>query len=1034
VTEIGSPFLEVPAAEWVASNRAGFAIRDGYPVTPGHTLVVSHRQIATWWDATPEERVGLWSLVDVVKEGLDRLYQPHGYNVGFNAGAAAGQTVAHLHIHVIPRHLGDVADPTGGIRHVIPGRGNYLAAPQPELPPLVDGQERTLRLELVACLRSGRFDRIDLVVSFIMKSGLAMISRQLEDAITRGAYARILTTDYFQITDPDALTQLLDLADVLGDALTVRVFHDDTTSFHPKAYLFWSSDGTIARGFVGSSNLSQSGIDGGVEWSVGIDQVGPLITGFERLWNDARSHPLTHELLGEYRARWRPDRLVPGEVQPEASTPTPTPRPIQREALFALEQTRHAGHTAGLVVMATGLGKTWLAAFDTARPSFRRILFVAHREEILRQSRDVFRRVQPDADLGLFAGAEKNPGARIVFASVQTLAGRLNTFDADEFDYIVVDEFHHAAARTYRTLLGHFRPRFLLGLTATPERLDGADLLALCDDNLVYECSLVEAINSGELARFNYFGIKDTVDYRPIPWRNGQFEPEALTDAVSTDTRAQQALDEWRAKGGGATLGFCVTTRHADYMAEFFRNAGVDAVAVHTGPSSAPRGEAIANLKAGNVDVVFSVDVFNEGLDVPEINTVLMLRPTQSPVVFLQQLGRGLRRTDRKDSVAGIDFIGNHRSFLLKPRVLLAAATGERPSNAELVERVRSGDFELPTGCSAIFDIEAIELLEQLARIGVRDALEEFCRSYTAEEGRRPTAIQAWRAGHNPAAARSAHGGWFGLLDHLELLDTDEASVWRAQRDVLTGFEVDAATKSYKLVTLKALLQDQTLRSGSSITQLAWTSHRIVAGDPRLVADTQSDTAMPDPVHADQVTWRAFWRRWPLAAWTGELRGQPGRWFRIEGERFVPTFRVEDGHASTLDAMVAELVDWRLARYLFNKQPEDTSAVRLRVSQSNGRPLVWLERERNPGLPEGRVEFIADGDHYVGNFVKIALNRAHRRGSATNDLHALLRTWFGESAGLPGTEQYVELRRDKEGWELKPVRHESAKEAADEAG
>lgn len=534
---------------------------------------------------------------------------------------------------------------------------------------------------------------------------------------------------------------------------------------------------------------------------------------------------------------------------------------------------------------------------------------------------------------------------------------------------------------------------------------------------------MVDGIDRGDLAPFTYFGIADVVDYTPIPWRNGRFDPEALTDAVATRARAQQALDEWRARGAGPTLGFCVTVRHADFMAEFFRQAGVSAEAVHTGPTSAPRRQAVDDLRNGHLEVLFSVDVLNEGLDVPEIATVLMLRPTESPVVFLQQLGRGCDVRPEKEALVVIDLLGNHRSFLLKPRTLLAAATGARPSTAETVVAMRSGEFELPPGCWINFDVHAVEVLARLARIGARSALEEFCRSYAGEEGRRPTAMQAWRAGHNPAAARSAHGGWFGLLDHLRLLDDDEPAVWKAHAGVLSGFEAEPVTKSYKLVTLRALVHDQTVRSGSSIAQLAWTSHRLVRGDPRLVADTRSDTGMPNPVAAGEADWREYWRRWPLAAWAGELRGSPGRWFRIDGERFVPTFAVDERMGATFDAMVAELVDWRLARYLFTKQGEGAGS-RLRVGQANGRPLVWLDRERNPGLPTGETRFTADGEEYVGNFVKIALNVARRPGSRANDLHGLLRRWFGEAAGQPGTDHYVELRRTATGWRLGPGRAE----------
>jgi diadenosine tetraphosphate (Ap4A) HIT family hydrolase len=241
-----SPFLSIPAEQWIAGNRSGFAVWDRYPVSPGHVLIVSHRPIPTWWEATPEERLDLLALVDEAKRLLDDEHGPDGYNVGFNAGIAAGQTVAHLHIHVIPRYGGDVPDPRGGIRHVIPGRGTYLASAEQamgvagtgSLPRLFDGLDGSFKLELLRSLWNERFDRADLVVSFIMRSGLDLIGRHLEDALDRGTRVRILTTDYLHITDADALTRLLDLADGTDGRLETRVFHDETTSFHPKAYLF----------------------------------------------------------------------------------------------------------------------------------------------------------------------------------------------------------------------------------------------------------------------------------------------------------------------------------------------------------------------------------------------------------------------------------------------------------------------------------------------------------------------------------------------------------------------------------------------------------------------------------------------------------------------------------------------------------------------------------------------------------------------------------------------------------------------------
>ena len=297
-------------------------------------------------------------------------------------------------------------------------------------PFLVDGQERLLRDDLLRCLRDRRFDQVDLLVSFVMKSGLDLIRGGLTDALDRGARLRVLTTDYLAVTDPDALARLLDLAELRPDTAATRVFQDPAVSFHPKAYLFSSTDGSIAEVFVGSNNLSASGIAGGVEWAVGVEHSAPFLAAFERLWSDPRSRPLTQALLADYRQRWQPPGARATGVIPEPPATPPAPRPVQREALTELERTRLDGYRAGLVVMATGLGKTWLAAYDSARPQFRQVLFVAHREEILRQSLEVFRRVQPDADLGLYYGGAKQPEARVLFAGVQALAANLRSVRA----------------------------------------------------------------------------------------------------------------------------------------------------------------------------------------------------------------------------------------------------------------------------------------------------------------------------------------------------------------------------------------------------------------------------------------------------------------------------------------------------------------------------------------------------------------------------------------------------------------------------
>ena len=809
-------------------------------------------------------------------------------------------------------------------------------------PVLLDGfGDRKLRLELLRWLINPEIDQIDMAVSFIMKSGLALIADHIEAALQRGARIRILTTDYLDITDPDALATLLDLADwpaAIGSAgrLEVKVFHDPSMSFHPKAYLFRSSYSSTAGGFVGSSNLSGSGIDGGVEWNLGVNRLAPLVESFERLWDNRRCIPVDARWLAAYRLRRPPDD-TPRTLPPEAAVPVEpavqpvNPWPVQNEALRALEETRIQGFRRGLVVMATGLGKTLLAAFDSNRPDFGRVLFIAHREEILRQSRDAFRRVRPDGRFGFFLGADRDPEADVVFASIQTLHRHLDRFDSDRFDYVVVDEFHHAAAPTYRRAIESFRPKFLLGLTATPYRLDGADLLALCGNNLVFECDLVEGIRQERLSPFHYWGIKDVADYAPIPWRNGRFDPDKLAEAIETMQRAEQALAEWRERAVGPTLAFCTTIAHAEFMAEFFKRRGVRSVAVHSGPQSAPRQSAVEDLRSGAIQVLFAVDVFNEGVDIPEIGTVLMLRPTDSPVIFLQQLGRGLRLTDDRAALQVIDFVGNHHSFLMKPRVLLKMGPSEGTlTDRAVVEAAEAGEFDLPQGCSAEFELGAVELLRQMLaqradRRGraARDeaaALAEYCHNYAEEHDARPSAAQTSRSvGIKPGSGPIKRArGWHRYLESLGLLSDAHKSAVEESGDVLRALETEPINKSYKLVALQVLLDLGGAFEPASVAEVAERSLQAIREDHRLRADIQI-REIPELDEVSAERWRAYWLKWPLK----HLSNRPGKslFSHEPGDHdgiMVPTFSVSDELREAFAELALEIVDWRLQNYLLN--------------------------------------------------------------------------------------------------------------------
>lgn len=839
-------------------------------------------------------------------------------------------------------------------------------------PVLLDGLgDRKLRLELLRWLINPEIDQIDMAVSFIMKSGLALIADHLEAALQRGARIRILTTDYLDITDPDALATLLDLADwpaASGSAgrLAVKVFHDPSMSFHPKAYLFQSSHSSVAGGFVGSSNLSGSGIDGGVEWNLGVNRLDPLVESFEHLWDDRRCIPVDARWLAAYRLRRPPDD-APRTPPPEAAVPVEpslqpvNPWPVQNEALRALGETRIQGFRRGLVVMATGLGKTLLAAFDSNRPDFRRVLFIAHREEILRQSRDAFRLVRPDGHFGFFLGADKDPEADVVFASIQTLHRHLDRFESDRFDYLVVDEFHHAAAPTYRRAIESFRPKFLLGLTATPDRLDGADLLALCGNNLVFECDLVEGIRQERLSPFHYWGIKDVADYAPIPWRNGRFDPDKLAEAIETTQRAEQALAEWRERAAGPTLAFCTTIVHAEFMAEFFNQRGVRSVAVHSGPHSAPRQSAVEDLRSGAIQALFAVDVFNEGVDIPEIGTVLMLRPTDSPVVFLQQLGRGLRLADDRSALQVIDFVGNHHSFLMKPRVLLKMGPSEGTlTDRAVVEAAEAGEFDLPPGCSAEFELGAVELLRQMliqradrrGRAARNDAaaLAEYCLNYAEEHDARPTAAQASRSvGIKPGSGPIKKArGWHRYLEELGLLSDADERATEESGDVLRALETEHITKSYKLVALQAMLDLGVAEGPVPVAEVATRSLQAIREDHRLRADIQI-REIPSLDEVSPEKWRKYWLKWPLQHLSNDpdsslFSHEPGN----DGGMMVPTFSVSDERREAFVEMALEIVAWRLQDYLL----ASTAISEPSAMPSSDHPAAGIEEPRQTGEEE----------------------------------------------------------------------------------
>jgi len=683
---------------------------------------------------------------------------------------------------------------------------------------------------------------------------------------------------------------------------------------------------------------------------------------------------------------------------------------------------RSQGNQAGLVVLATGLGKTWLSAFDALAFKARRILFVAHREEILRQARDTFRRIRPEASLGFYTGQDKAPDAEVIFASIQTL-GRVNhlrRFGPQDFDYIVVDEFHHAAARSYRKLIDYFEPGFLLGLTATPERTDGGNLLALCGENLVFRSDLLEGIRRELLCPFHYFGVPDDVDYRNIPWRSGRFDETALTQAVATNKRAQNALEQYRARAGKQTLAFCCSKSHADFMADFFRRRGIRAAAVHTGELSAPRARSLEQLRDGELDVIFAVDIFNEGVDLPNVDTIVMLRPTESRILWTQQFGRGLRVADGKERLTVIDYIGNHRTFLMKPQTLLALPPGDRIL-AQALDQLERGTWDLPPGCEITYELESINILRGLIRPPLaEDALRIWYEDFREQQGERPRAAEAMHAGYAPRSARRTYGSWLRFVYAMGDLPSPAKALLEdpAIAAFLDHLEITSMTKSFKMLTLLAMSAADCMPGEMRGEELTRGFARIARRSASLRSEVEVDLDDPSAL-------RHYLERNPIDAWTGGRGKRRGNYyFAYEKKVFRTTFTVPKERRELFQRLVEEIVEWRLAEYLArsSKNTSEPGTFVCKVSHANRRPILFLpDRSSNPNLPTGWTDVVTDGELYEANFVKVAVNVMRRKGSKRNELPDLMRSWFGPDAGLPGTNFHVGFRKSGVGYTLEPM-------------
>ena len=789
---------------------------------------------------------------------------------------------------------------------------------------LTTGGEDYFLPKLIAAINSAK--KIDMTVAFVRETGMRLLIPSLREALERGAEIRILTCDYMQITDPGALRYLLLLKESANEqqCADVRIFESKHKSFHMKAYIFTQDDQDKSSAFIGSSNITKSALTTGLEWNLRVEQAEnrdrfkEICHQFETIFKHQQSVELTHAWIENYQKHYkepshRTAAVVPGADEQEKPA---TPNDIQIEALAKLEESREAGHRRGLVVLATGMGKTWLSAFDSKQMNAKRILFVAHREEILYQAEETFVRIHPTAKVGRYTGKRKELNVDMLFASIQTLGlqHHLDNFGVDYFDYIVVDEFHHAAARTYQQLLSHFAPRYLLGLTATPDRTDQSDILSLCDDNLVYCSDLFVGINQGILAPFYYYGIgDDTVNYQEISWRNNKFDHNELVNQLATLARANHALKHWKKYKQTRTLAFCISKTHADFMAEHFVKRGIKAVSVHS-ESDIRRNDALSQLEAGTIEVVFSVDLFNEGVDLPSIDTVLMLRPTESKIIFLQQLGRGLRRCEGKDKLIIVDFIGNHQSFFNKSEALFNIGS-TNSEKKKYISDANEGSLVLPDGCFINYDPVAIKFMQQLTATRI-DSQIELYESLKASRGHRPSISVFYHGSGSIDTVRKEYGSWFQFVAQQGDLTEAEQSCLTSHQEFLLEVEVTKLTKSFKLILLESLLENDGFTSPVSTLAIAQNSFGIFNRRSRFVEELPDNFRDIKALELEQLkSWHSYWLKNPVSAWIKRIKKSGESYFEVKNKAFKYLDEINADELDAFNIMVQELVNYRFVKY-----------------------------------------------------------------------------------------------------------------------
>ncbi|MFC7373476.1 DEAD/DEAH box helicase [Fictibacillus iocasae] len=581
-------------------------------------------------------------------------------------------------------------------------------------------------------------------VAFVNYSGLQLLLDPLKEAGEKGTKGRIITSTYLNFTDPKALEKIREFENV-----ELKVFvTDKEVGFHTKAYIFEYRDSY--KVIIGSSNITQSALKSNVEWNVEVvakedaSFIQKVLKEYDSLWE--YSSDVNEEFIKDYEEFLKTlKRTTPSTQSIYERKEYIVPNRMQKRATENLERIRHFGEKKALVIAATGTGKTYMSAFDVKKVAPKKLLFVVHREEILRKAKETFEKLLPNDGLtfGLLTGNTKEKNVDYVFATIQTLSKCYQEFARDEFQYVIIDEAHHATSPTYQGVLDYFEPQFTLGMTATPERSDNGNVFELFDNNVALEVRLHEALEDELVIPFHYFGITDieSVDLSDVSID----DIAEVTKRLKVNERVDFIIEKMDFYGHDGEkrkcLGFCASIEHAQFMADEFNKRGYNSICLFGDHSPALRELYINRLENDDDELkfIFTVDIFNEGVDIPSVNSVLMLRPTNSPIIFIQQLGRGLRKHANKSFLTVLDFIGNHNKTFL----IALALNGSRYYDKESLKVAIVTGFANIPGCTHIQmdKISQERILEQIDRENfksLRYLKEEYFEFKKMNQGRIP--------------------------------------------------------------------------------------------------------------------------------------------------------------------------------------------------------------------------------------------------------------------------------------------------------